>query len=68
MKTNLFQQYELDAMLGEYADDFDIDGIIREVTIVDRDGDRIWKDLDDDDLYRIIEEHDMHKDSDDETH
>lgn len=59
MKPNLFQQYELDALLGEYADDFDIDGIIREVTIIDRDGDRIWKDLEDDDLYRIIEEHDM---------
>lgn len=67
MKTNLFQQYELDALLGECADDFDVDGIIEEATLVDRDGDRIWTAFGDD-LYRIIEEHDMHKESDDETH
>lgn len=58
MKENLFQQYELDALLGDYADDFDIDGIIEDATEVDSDGDRIWTAFGED-LYAILEAHDL---------
>ena len=58
MKTSLFQRYELDALLGENADEFDVDGIIEDATTVDDDGDRIWTAFGDD-LYAIIEAHDM---------
>ena len=58
MKQNLFQQYELDALLGDYADDYDVDAIVEEATEVDADGDRVWtafgNELDD-----IIERHDL---------
>lgn len=62
MKTNLFQRYELDALLGESADDFDVDGIIEDATTVDDDGDRIWTAFGDD-LYAIIEAHDQHEEA-----
>lgn len=62
MKTNLFQQYELDALLGESAGDFDVDGIIEDATTVDDDGDRIWTAFGDD-LYAIIEAHDTHEEA-----
>lgn len=42
MKDNLFQMSELEALLGEYKDDFDIDGIIDDATRIDADGDRVW--------------------------
>lgn len=41
--NNLFQQYELDAFLGEHKDSFDIEAIIDEATEIDyRTGDRYW--------------------------
>ena len=56
MKDNLFQQYELDAFLGDYADDFDVDGIIEDATEVDPDGDRIWTTFGDD-FIEIVKRH-----------
>ena len=45
MKQNLFEQYELDAYLGEFAEDLDIEAIIDEATEIDyRTGNRYWKD------------------------
>lgn len=58
MKENLFQQYELDALLGDHADDFDIDGILEDATEIDEDGDRIWTAFGDD-LYAILESNDL---------
>jgi DNA-binding transcriptional regulator YiaG len=58
MKENLFQPYELDALLGEYVDDFDVDGIIRDATEIDDDGDRIWTAFDEE-LTEILERHDL---------
>ena len=57
MKENLFQMYELEALLGDQASDFDIDAIIAEATEVDADGDRVWTAFGDD-LYEIIARHD----------
>lgn len=39
----LFQRYELEAFLGDYVDDYDVDAIIEEVTAVNyKDGNRYW--------------------------
>ena len=57
MKDNLFQQYELDALLGDSVDDFDVEGIIEDATTIDADGDRIWTAFGDE-LLGIIESHD----------
>lgn len=57
MKDNLFQMYELEALLGDQASDFDIDAIIAEATEVDADGDRVWT-VFGEDLYEIIARHD----------
>lgn len=37
-----FQQYELDALLGEHAGDFDVEGIVADATEVGPDGNRYW--------------------------
>lgn len=58
MKKNLFQMSELDALLGDYRQDFDIGGIIADATEVDADGDQVWRDLSDDELNAILERHD----------
>lgn len=53
-----FEQYELDAYLGDFADDFDIDAIIDEATEVDyRTGNRYWRDGID--LAEICARHDV---------
>lgn len=57
MKENIFQRHELDALLGEYAGDYDVDGIIADATTVDDDGDRVWT-KSGDDLYAILDRHD----------
>ena len=57
MKENLFQMYELEALLGDQASDFDIDAIIAEATEIDADGDRVWTAFGED-LYEIIARHD----------
>ena len=57
---SIFQQYELDAYLGDFADDFDVDAIIEEVTEVDRNGNRFWKE--DIDLAEICQRHDLSED------
>lgn len=41
MNENLFQMYELEALLGDFIGDFDVDGIIADATEV-RDGKRYW--------------------------
>lgn len=39
-----FEKYELDAYLGDFADDFDVDAILDEATTIDsRTGNRYWK-------------------------
>ena len=35
--------YELEAFLGGYASDFDVNAIIEEATVVDGSGNRYWK-------------------------
>lgn len=52
-----FEQYELDAYLGDFADDFDVDAILDEATEVDpRTGNRYWKESID--LAEICRRHD----------
>lgn len=53
----LFQRHELDALLGEHAGDFDVEGIIADATEVDGDGNRRWTAFGDD-LCAILEAHD----------
>lgn len=56
MKKDLFQMYELECLLGDFKDDFDIEGIIEDATEIDEDGDRVWT-VSDDDLNVILERH-----------
>lgn len=56
MDENLFQMYELDALLGDYKDDFDVDGIIADATEVRENGNRYWI-VFGDELNKVIEQH-----------
>ena len=58
MKHNLFQMSELDALLGDYKQDFDVEGIIADATEIDEDGDRVWTDISDEEMNAILERHD----------
>lgn len=59
MKENVFQMHELEAFLGEYIDDFDIDAIIDEATETsNKDGNRYWK-VDAGELAEIAAKHDI---------
>ena len=49
----LFQEYELDALLGDFKDDYDVEGIIGDATIV-CDGNRYWKILTTEEMNEII--------------
>lgn len=54
--TNRFDYYELEAYLGEWTYQYDMDAIIDDATVVDYEtGDRFWKD--DIDLWEICEAH-----------
>ena len=54
--TSRFDYYELEAYLGEFACDYDIDAIIDDATVIDYEtGNRFWKD--DIDLASICEAH-----------
>ena len=54
--STVFQEYELDAFLGDYRDDFDVDAIVDDATAVDYGtGDRVWRE--DADLNAICEKH-----------
>ena len=57
MKDNLFQMHELDALLGDFKDDFDVEGIIQEATEVREDGNRYWT-VFEEDLNEILARHD----------
>lgn len=57
MKENLFQMSELDALLGDYKQDFDVQDIIDEATEIDADGDRVWT-VFGDELSEVLERHD----------
>ena len=55
---NIFQMYELEAYLGDFVGDFDVDAIVAEVTEVDyRTGNRCWKQLEPDELVGIVRRH-----------
>ena len=57
--SELFQDFELEALLGEFIDDYDYDAIVEEVTVVNyKTGNRHWKDIDDDEMNEILERHD----------
>lgn len=57
MEKKLFQKHELDAFLGDYKGDFDVEAIIGEATEVDyRTGNRYWREGID--LGAICEAHD----------
>lgn len=56
--TNLFTIDELLGFLGSYADEYDIDAIVDEVTEIDyRTGNRYWIELDESELFNICEAH-----------
>ena len=58
MTTNaLFQRHELDALLGDFAGDYDVEGIIGGATKTDESGNRVWT-VFGDELSAIIESHD----------
>lgn len=53
-----FDYWELIAYLGDYAEDYDIDGIIDEATVIDyATGNRFW--AEDIDLAEICERHEL---------
>lgn len=53
----LFQRYELEAFLGDYVDDYDVDAIIEEVTAVNyKDGNRYWT-VDANELVKAVKRH-----------
>lgn len=52
-KVAQFEQYELDALLGDFKDDFDVEGIIAEATKPCNDGNRYWV-VEGDELNAII--------------
>lgn len=56
---SIFQDYELDSYLGDSAEDYDRDAIIGEVTEIGNDGNRYWKDLDEDEFSAIVAKHDI---------
>lgn len=41
-KVEPFEMSELEALLGDFRDDFDIDGILEDATCVTADGKRHW--------------------------
>lgn len=56
--TGLFQEYDLDALLGGFKDDFDTEGIIDDLTEVDyRTGNRYWKNLSEDEMNKVFQAH-----------
>lgn len=56
--SRLFQMYELEAYLGDYVEDFDVDAIIDEATEIDySDGNRYW--IEGIDLNEIAMRHDV---------
>lgn len=57
--NELFQEDGLDALLGDSKDDFDIDGLIDDLTEFDYNtGNRYWKNISDDKLNEILAKHD----------
>lgn len=57
-RPTLFEEYELEAYLGDFVEDYDVEGICQEVTII-RDGKRYWKQMQDSDFEQIIRKHEM---------
>lgn len=55
-KVEQFQQYELEVLLGEFIDDYDVDGIIEDATALCGDGNRYWT-VDNDELNEVLEAH-----------
>ena len=55
-RTGRFERYDLECLLGDFIDDFDIEGIIDEATDVDNNGNRYWI-VDDEQLNVILEAH-----------
>lgn len=56
-RGGLFQEYELDAYLGDFEDDYDKEAIIDEATVIDyRTGNRYWRE--DVDLAEVCQRHD----------
>lgn len=53
----IFQQYELDAYLGDFVGDFDVKAILEESTEIGPDGNRYWKNGID--LAEICARHDL---------
>lgn len=57
MERKPFEMYGLEAYLGDYVDDFDVEAIVDEATEIDyRTGNRYWRD--DIDLAAICAKHD----------
>ena len=58
MKNTLFYIDELYGFLGEFAEEYDIDGIIEETTFIDYETQmRYWNDIDEVELWEICQEH-----------
>lgn len=55
---NIFQMYELEAYLGDFVGDFDVDAIVAEVTEVDyRTGNLYWREMDLEEFDNIVRSH-----------
>ena len=60
MPRNVYQEYELEAYLGDYTQDYDIDSIVDEATEIDYNtGTRYWKEGID--LETICKHHEISK-------
>lgn len=55
-KVEQFQRYELEVLLGEFIDDYDVDGIIEDATALCGNGNRYWT-VDNDELNEVLEVH-----------
>lgn len=57
MTKNRFEMAELEALLGDYIADYDVDGIVEDATEMDyKTGNRYWV-VSDDELNAILEAH-----------
>ena len=58
MKNTLFYIDELYEFLGEFAEEYDIDGIVEDATFMDYETQmRYWNDISEEELFEICQNH-----------
>ena len=58
--SDIYQRYILEAYLGDFVDDFDIEAIEGEITEWDDIMSTwVWRDIDDEEFDEIIQKHDL---------